>query len=401
MSNQINLKTHQMKNKFKLVSIYKTVILIFMLGLLNSCSKNDDAITSGSNSDPKPNVSIPWGEYIAIPDVDGIYKTASDLKTTNEGIYMYVHKWNGGLTLADFETWIYRLQNGGPTPSWIKHKKEKQASSQYSSTSISGWEPTSVTNENANQFGIFYTDEWSNGTISINSGLPNISEQMNPSEFFDADDMLIDHSPNKNKWAFFKSKKEIKIQSNIVSNPSLYNKICAMPSSSYTALESDPFDAIVWLASGTKLYKITINGQITSFDIASYFPTPSNSTYIAKIRFSYDALHKDIYFRCENKVFKIKDGTALSLFYTIGNSGKDFAIDNNYMYAGDGVKKHLALLTETNIISSVPTSIDPEINSKKGTFSAGQMEVSKDGLDNYIYVFTLSSSKILKVPKSL
>lgn len=391
-----------MKNKFKLVSIYKTVLLIFMLGLLNSCSKNDDAITSGSNSDPKPNVSIPWGEYIAIPDVDGIYKTASDLKTTNEGVYMYVSKWNGGLS----EKWIYRLQNGGPTPSWIKHKKEKQVLSQYSSSNIYGWEPTSMTSENANQFGIFYMDEWNNGSISINTGLPNISEQLNPPGFaYSVGKILIDHSTYKNKWAYFEDYNNtiaIKIQSNNISTPNIYNKICTLPIkvNSVSAIESDPFDAIVWLASGTKLYKITASGQITTFDISSFIQSSMNN-YIAKIRFSYDVLHKDIYFRCDNKVFQIKDGTTLSLFYTIGNFGKDFAIDSNYMYAGDGVKKHLALLTETNIISSVPMSIDPEINSKKSFFSAGQMEVSKDGLDGYIYILSITSGNILKVPKSL
>ena len=334
-----------------------------------------------------------WGEYITIPDLDGKTNYVSDLKTTNQGIYMKLEKWKGGFTLADYETWIYRLQNGGPTPSWIKHKKEKQVLSRYSSSTISGWEPTSLNNENENQFGIFYTDEWNNGTISINSDLPNIYEEGNPSEFFDADDMLIDYSPNKNKWAFFKALKEIKIQSNL----RVYNKICTMPSGSYSALESDPYDAKVWLASGTKLYKITASGEITTYDVSAYV-TSSTNPYIKKIRFSYDPLHKDIYFLCDNKVFKVQDGTTLSLFYII-NNGNDFAIDSNYMYAGDGVKKDLALLKETNIISAVLQDIDPEINAKKSTFSVGQMEVSKDPLDAYIYI--LSGDRILKVPKSL
>jgi hypothetical protein len=344
-----------------------------------------------------------WGEYITIPNLDGITNYVSDLKTTNEGIYMKLEKWKGGSTLADFEKWIYRLQNGGPTASWIKHKKEKQALSLYSSSSIYGWEPTSLTNENENQFGIFYTDEWNNGSISINSNFPSIYEEPNPSEFsYLIGKILIDHSTYRSKWASFEdynSTTAIKIQSKNISTPSLYNKICTLPinANSISALESDPYDAIVWLGSGTKLYKITVSGEITTFDVSSYV-TSSTNPYIKKIRFSYDPLHKDIYFLCDKKVFKINDGTTLSLFYTI-NNGNDFAIGSGYMYAGDGVKKHLALLKETNIISAVLQDIDPEINAKKGSFAEGQMEVSKDPLDPYIYI--LCNNKILKVPKSL
>jgi hypothetical protein len=371
-----------MKRIVKKLPIIHSLLLFFIVFTINSCSKEEVNLN--------PNTSDSWGEFISIPGIisgvagDG----ASELKTSNEGVYMRVTK------AATATPWIYRLQNGG-IPTWTFHEQPKL---------YFDWEPSNETTESADDFGIFFQTLDKNGFVNINNGLPALLEEDNPYNggFSFGGKMLVDNSSGGYKWAFFGS--TVKIQDN--TNIGKYNPICTLPPGGIILAEADPNDAIVWASANAKLYKITVNGTITVFDVSAY-NDPNFFISTGKIRFSYDVLHKDVYFRYQNKVFKITDGSTLSLFYTINNGSNmllgDFCVDNTYMYATDGTKKHLQLLTETNIIPQRPETTDQTILLdwilQTSAFTVGPIEVSKNPLDNYIYA--ISNTKLLKVPKSL
>ena len=373
------IKNYNMKNTLKRISKYHFLFLFISLGLFNGCS-SDGSTDSNSTSG--------FGEVIPIPGItEGVAgDSASELKTSNEGVYMSV-------TMASSpNNWIYRL-NGFAVPTWTKHEEPDL---------YFEWEPSNENSEGADDFAIYFQTINKNGFVNINTGLPALLEENNPS--FTVNQMLYDNSSGNYKWVF--SGSTVKIKQN--NNSGLYNTICTLPPGGILFAEADPTDAVVWAAGPTTLYKITVNGAVTPFDVSSYNDPSFLFSSIEKIRFPYDVLHKDVYFRFQNKVFKITDGNSLSLFYTINNEsnfgGGDFCVDNTFMYATDGTKKHLQLLNESNIIPPVPNTTDHQVLldyiSNVGSFKVGPIEVLKNSTDNYIYNI-YRSRKLLRVPKSL
>ena len=361
-----------------------TVLLLFIT--LFSCSSDNG---SSSNNGWENVGSSAFGKFIEIPGIDSETGTgaALDLKATNEGLYMNVNKYE------EDTSWIYRLQQGGPSPSWIFHEQTQL---------FFDWAPSSYQYEVKDTFAIFFHSLYTNGYVNINTGLPALLEENNPYILSGAPPMLVDNSPSAHKWYFEGS--TVKIQEN--NSAGLFQPICTLPTSGgINFAEADPKDAIIWAAAGSIIYKITVNGQITSFNVGSYNDSNFPLNFIEKIRFSYDVLHKDVYFRYQNKVFKITDGTSLSLFYTINNEsnflGGDFCVDNGYMYASDGTKKDLQFLTETNIIPDMPNSTNQQVLidyfTQVSAFKSGQMETSVSSTGSSLYI--LSSDKILVVPK--
>ena len=371
-----------MSKKFKHKTLTHLVMLVTVILLINSCTKKDDEDLSPAE---------PWGEFITIPGIsEGVAgDNASELKSSNEGLYMRIDK------ASTANPWIYRLQNGGPSPDWYFHEEPDL---------YFDWEPAIENTENPGDFSIFFTTITKNGYVNINTGLPALQEENNPAGWSPLNEMLVDNSFLAKKWAFFGS--DLRLQDN--TNLGLYTSICSIPNQGGILFaEADPYDAVIWAASSNVLYKITASGTITSFDVSS-FDDPSMLFHtIEKIRFPYDPLHKDVYFRYQNKVFKIEDGTSGTLFYTIDHGanflGGDFCVDRTYMYATDGTKKHQQLLTETNIIPPQPNTSDQALLLdyvyQTSAFGTGPIEVSKDPLDQYIYA--IYNVRLLKVPKSL
>lgn len=380
-----------MKNTLKIIPLKNFLLSVITIGIFSSCSSD-----SASNS----NSTTGFGEVINIPGitlVSGITELppAGDfvlnLKTTNEGIYMKVS------LASTTNDWIYRL-NGFANPTWTKHE---QPTGGYND-----WEPSNENSEGSDDFAIFFRTANKNGLVNINTGLPALLEENEPS--FTVNEMLIDNSSMANKWAF--SGNTVRIKQN--NSSGLYNTICTLPSAPILFAEADPTDAIVWAAGPSSvLYKITVNGTVTTFDVSSYNdPSFIFNNEIRKIRFPYDVSHKDVYFNYQNKVFKITDGNTLSLFYTFSLSdpnnvgGGDFCVDNTFMYGTDGTKKHLQLLNETNIIPPMPDSTNQQVVldyiSNVSMFNNGKIEVLKNSTDNYIYTI-YSTYKLLRVPKSL
>lgn len=370
-----------MKNIFRQVSITHYLLLILIVVTINGCSKKDDV-------NDQQNTSGSWGEVIPIPGItEGVAGDAvRDLKTSNEGIYMEV-------TMASSPNdWIYRL-NGFLVPTWTKHEQPDL---------YFDWEPSNENSEDADDFAIYFQTINKNGFVNINTGLPALLQENNPGSA--SSEMLYDNSPGNYKWYF--SGSDVKIKQN--NSSGLYNTICTLPPGGILFAEADPTDAVVWAATSTTLYKITVNGAVTPFDVSSYNDPSFIFSRIEKIRFPYDVLHKDVYFRFQNKVFKITDGNTLSLFYTINNEsnflGGDFCVDNSFMYTTDGTKKHLQLLNETNIIPPTPNTTNQQVLmdyiSNVSSFKTGPIEVLKNSTDNYIYNI-YRSRKLLRVPKSL
>lgn len=353
--------------------------------LLSSCSKEEPEPPSGNGP---VNSSGAWGTLVQIPELSQFSSGyALFLKPTNEGMYFEV-------TRDDDSDWIYRLQNGGGSPSWLFHEQ---------SDLFFEWAPSSVQNEQPNTLALFYSTISTNGFASINTSTPNL-DSPHPAGFSASNVMLIDHSPMANQWAFFGNQVRVK-QNNNTNN---YDPICNVPNTGGVSFaEADPEDAVIWAAAGTEVYKITVNGDVTTFDVSAYTDPNQISQSIGKIRFCYDPIHPDVYFNYQNKVFRIQDGTNLSLFYTIDNGanffGGDFALDRSFLYTSDGVKKNLNLGTESSFVPPQPVTTDQAVLLNYITvlsaLGAGNIEVSADPLDAYIY--TINNDKIVKIPKSL
>jgi hypothetical protein len=368
-----------MKNTLKRISQYHFLFLVMTIGLVIGCSSDG---SSDSNS------TSGFGETIPIPGItEGVAgDAASELKTSNEGVYLEVRM------ASSVNNWIYRL-NGFAVPNWTKHEQPDL---------YFDWEPSNENSEGAGDFAIYFQTLNKNGFVNINTGLPALLEENNPGS--GSSEMLYDNSPGNYKWYFSGSNVMVK-QNN---NSGQYNPICTLPSGGILFAEADPTDAVVWATGPKTIYKITVNGAVTPFDVSSYDDPAMVFHSIEKIRFPYDVLHKDVYFRFQNKVFKITDGNSLSLFYTINNEsnflGGDFCVDNTFMYATDGTKKHLQLLYETNIIPPTPNTTDQQVLldyiSNVGSFKTGPIEVLKNSTDNYIYNI-YRSRNLLRVPKSL
>lgn len=379
-----------MEKNLKNVSLTKILLCTAVLALFTGCFKKDRE-TPEPEPAPETN-SGSFGQLIPIPNlVEGSGDYALDLKTSNEAVYMTIDK--------SSTNWVYRRQNGGTsTGSWMYHQQPDL---------YFDWEPCNEKSENPDDFAIYFQTINMNGYVNINTGLPALMQESNPnfggSSF--TGEMLYDNSPGAYKWAFSGSNVYVK-QNN---SSGLWDLKCTLPTSGgINFAEADPNDAVVWAAAGPILYKITVNGAITSFNVSGYNDPNFFTSSIAKIRFSLDALHEDVYFRYQNKVFKVSNGTSLSLFYTINNGsnflGGDFAVDASHMYATDGTKKDLNLLTQTNIIPAAP-QIDPDNQqvymdylSQVNAFNLGPIEVSKNPTDNYIYA--IYNTKLLIVPKS-
>jgi hypothetical protein len=356
--------------------------LLACLLCLPGCLSGDDG-----NTDNPPGS---WGEFIDIPGISAnvVGDGASELKVTNEGVYMEVNK------VSTENPWIYRYYGAG---NWTFHEQPQL---------YFDWEPSSYTSETMDGFAIFFSSIDKNGYVNINTGLPALLEENHPSGFNSLNKMLVDNSSGAYKWAFFGP--DVRIQDN--TNLGTFNTICTVPNPGGISIaEADPYDAVVWAAAGNELYRITVNGEITVFDVSSYYDPNQFSNSIVKIRFPYDEAHKDVYFRFQNMVFKIENGTTLSLFYTIDNGanflGGDFTVDGAYMYASDGTKKHLQLLTETSFVPPQPVTNDQTLLldyiNKVNAVQLGPLEVSTNPLDNHIYIIYGGYRKLLKIPKSI
>jgi hypothetical protein len=348
-----------------------------------SCGSDDDGggNNGGNNGGGWQNDGGAWGTMVGIPnDLTSVPLT---MRTTNEGIYMTTMDSD-----ADLQS-VYRLQIGGPSPVW----------NHYDFTDgVWYYFPANDNSENPDEFAIYYHNLDMNGFISMNSDVPANLEEEVPlhMNYIEPTNMAVDNSPQAYTWAFYGGLVKV--------NPGTgtFEEIVDLPTNGINFVEPDPDDAVMWVAAGTELFRLTVNGDYTTFDVDSFSNPDMFINSIEKIRFS----GNDVYFRAQNNVFKITGGTSLSLFYEIDNGanflGGDFAVDNNYMYATDGIRKQLSSGSESSFMPDMPSTGDQDVLMEYITntthFQTSQIEVSKEATGSYIY--SLAHNKVLIVPKS-
>lgn len=357
------------------------LVLSFMT--LLSCGGSDDGGDGGGGSTetaPWLNDGGAWGSVIDYPNGrNGIHLT---MKTTNEGLYVE--------SLDGDTNYIDRLQFGGPSPEW---------SEWAFGDGINGYYPVKENSEQPSEFAIYFYNIHQHGFISMNSDVPAELLEDIPYEIGQwnpADIMAVDNSEQAYTWAFWGSEVRVK------GADQSYETIATLPTDGVNFVEPDPDSAVMWVTSGSRLFRLTVNGDYDEYDVSAYHNPDIFLSSIEKVRFSGD----DVYFRCQNNVFRIKGGT-LSLFYEIDNGanfmGGDFAVDNHYMYATDGVRKQLSNGSESHIVPDMPNTTDQEVLMEYFTntsaFASGQIETSKNATSGYLYI--LANDKILIVPKSL
>jgi|GEM_PF-5714917 len=360
----------------------RTYALLGTAMLLVSCGGDD----GGGNPDNNPgdgwqNDGGAWGTMVDIPI--GGTGGALDMKTTNEGIYLNVNNFDNDLQS------VYRLQIGGPSPEWNHYDFPDGMWNYY---------PEQETSESPDEFAIFYHNIHKYGFISMNSDVPAQLENDVPLHlnYINPDDMAVDNSSQAYTWAFYGGLVKVNTGNGV------FQQIVDLPTDGINFIEPDPSQAVMWVAAGSKVFRLTVNGDYTEFDVSLFLNPDIFLTSVEKIRFS----GNDVYFRCQNKVFRIMNGTSMSLFYEIDNGanflGGDFAVDNNYLYATDGIRKQLSLGTESSFIPDMPQTSDQQVLLEYITntshFQSSQIEVSKEATGGYIY--SLANDKLLIVPKS-
>lgn len=358
-------------------------LMLLALGLAACGGDDGGGGNNGGNNGGWQNDGDGWGTSIAVPDGRmGIHGT---MRTTNEGIYFESLDTDADASL------VYRLQMGGPSPDWNHWT--------FSDDALFGFLPVKWDTEQTDEFAIHYHGLYKYGFISMNSDVPAELLSDVPFEvgqWNSAEIVVVDNSPQAYTWAFWGS--EVRVNS----GNGQFENIVDLPTNGIGPVEPDPDDAVMWVASGTKLFRLTVNGSYTEFDVSPWSNSSTFITSIEKIRFSGD----DVYFRAQNNVFKLAGGSNLSLFYEIDNGanfmGGDFCVDGTYMYATDGTRKKLAGGAENNIIPDMPNTTDQEVLMNYITntsgFASGQIEVSTNPTSNYIYC--LANDKIIVVPKN-
>lgn len=350
----------------------KSFLVVLMCVLVFSCSSNDDGGSASGPSGSITAVNIP-----GIGSQNGGF--GIDLKTTNAGLYFRVYKPNQD------HVWIYRLPSGSPSSNWMM----------YDFPDIQTWHPYNTTNEGPDTFGIFYSSVTKNGFFSVNTNSPDPTMHNNPLSMFSASNasgFLIDNSERGYKWLFDGNTVLVK-QNN---NSNQYDIIATLPESiSIQNVVASPDDAVVWIGGNEKCFRVTINGNVTAYDVSSFIDGGNFVNFVDKIRFSED----EVFFKCYDKVFRV-NGSSVELFYEmksiLGFMGGDFAVDNKYMYATDGYKKDIDLGMETRFVPE-PDFTDFENAMNYSAFSTGQIETSNNPTDRYVYVLT--PDKLLFVAK--
>lgn len=360
------------------------IAVSLVLLTLSACGGDDGGSNNGGNGGGGwQEDGGAWGTMVEIPDGNtGVHLT---MRTSNEGVYMTTLDAN-----ADIQS-VYRLQMGGPSPDWNHWD--------FSDDSVVSFFPAKANTENPDEFAIHYSGVYKFGFISMNSDVPAelLSDipyevgQWNAAQY-----VVVDNSSQAYTWAFWGS--EVRVNS----GNGQFETIADLPTNGINFVQPDPDDAVMWVASGTSLFRLTVNGDYTEFDVSDYTNPDMFIDSIEKVRFS----GNDVYFRAQNNVFKLANGNTLSLFYQIDNGanfmGGDFAVDNTYMYATDGIRKKLSGGNETNIIPEMPTTSDQQVLMDYFTnttaYQTGQLEVSTNATSGYIYC--LANDKVLIVPKN-
>lgn len=353
--------------------------LVFALA---SCGGSDDSDTVGPGGNNNNN-NGEFGESIQIPNIDAMAGTggAIDMRMTNEGVYVHVSRYD------DDTDWIYRLQQGGPSPDWMYWEQDDL---------FFNYHPSNPYHENTDEFALFFMTVNTYGLVGMNTDAPAFQEDDLPT-WETPNYMVMDNSPQAYTWAAYGN--EIRLKG---ANQQ-FETICTLPSS-VEFMEPSPEDAVVWIASGAVLYKVTASGNVTEFDVNSFHNPDYFLTGIKKVRFSED----DVFFSAEDKIFKISGGNNMSLHYTFteffSGLGPDFAVDGSYIYTAQG---DVVSTSDGDVVANIipdapaPTDFDKfmEYTTNVNNFKTGQMEVSNDPLNNSIYVLT--NDKILIVPKKL
>ncbi len=371
-------KTNTMK-KFLRIGL-----CLFAALLAVSCGSDDDGGSNNNNNNGGgwQDDGGAWGTMVGIPDGQtGIHLT---MRTSNEGVYMVTT--DSG---ADLEA-IYRLQTGGPSPVWNHYNF---------ADGVYYYFPAKDNTENADEFAVYYHNFNKHGFVSMNSDVPANLESDVPLHlnYIKPTHMAVDNSAQAYTWAFYGELVKV--------NPGTgsFEQVAELPVNGINFVEPDPDNAVMWVASGTKLFRLTVNGDYTMFDVASFSNPDLFLDSIEKVRFS----GNDVYFRAQNNVFKIANGTTMSLFYQIDNGanflGGDFAVDNNYLYATDGIRKQLSSGNESSFMPDMPSTTNQQVImdyiTNTSHFQSSQIEVAKTATGSYIY--SLAHDKVLIVPKSI
>ena len=351
---------------------FKNILIFTLLFAAFSCfEKEEDELIEEEQQN-----NINFGKWVDLPSD----YTFTEIRTTDSGLYF-----SGFNSNAD-KVIISRCDAGNTTPNWIN----------FVSSDVQSWRPERYENEAQNTFTVFYTTVSKHGFYTINTSTPSLQTN-SPQSLNNAStvtQIITDHSTYANKWII--DGRKIRVNSPSGS----WNLIKELPETP-TVWEADPKDAVLWLGSATKFYRLTVNGSLTSYDLSSVNNTNYFNQYIRKIRFS----DGDVFFNFQNKIIKVANNTA-KVFYTSSSHSAlfsiEFAVDPSYVYISDGIKKNIDLGTESKILPDASTSTSYDLLEKVITFqSSGSIETSNNAADQNLYVLKSDGKRLLIINKTL
>jgi len=371
------------------IKLFSALTVWVACAMLVSCGKEEPEPTppssGGSNNGGNNSTSGEWGTLIDIPEVNGDEDFVANLQTTNKGLYMEV-------LLNNIESsWKYRMNSGSQT--WMKCED------------VEGyyfWEPHNYYNDVDDRFSYFYVGDSTSGLIGMNTGAPFQLATPHPFGFIGNRQMLIDNSTTADTWRLMDSEVQVKQPNEL----NLFNTVYTLPLSvSFTRGIADPSENCIWVTSNSSsiLYKIYASGTVTSWDVAALTGIQG---YVGDIKFSTLPGHVDVYFQYGNSYMRIDERTTLEVFHTNPTmfNASSFAVDNNFLYAGDGKKINLSTGEVGTFIPPSPgfdniALYNDYFNKTFALSVSSDIEVLKNDGDPYIY--SIYENKIFRMPKSI
>lgn len=390
-----------------------TILFVLCFFAASSCKKKgSDGPTTDSTSS-----RTYFGDSIEIPGL--VYPgghTPLYLKTTNSGVYIQVDLGDTELITNIFRYQINKNLIVSSLPdSWMKHRSEEL---------YHDWEPFHVYDENEHQLCVRYMELYTHGLYNKDAFGESKTVCTTPTVngMYNTPCMKYDYSSPRRLWIF-------DWDSTLLLSPpydfssAAYNYVDATRKFFSNGVIGDRYyinfgDAFpdpyvtkrIWVMfTGDSLLRLDDDGTMKFFDFSSYHNPNILTPLSPKVAFPLDKFNTDVYFRYENKVFKIGPAGDVVLFYTInlaeigGIYSGDFTVDDKYMYASDGYKKALGDMVHSamSYFPPKPTSGNAyqlQLNIRQRTsFMLGPIEVSKNVEDPHIYA--IDHNTLLIVPK--
>ncbi len=365
------------------------VMLLIGLAVFSSCS-------SVTDSDP---ISSNFGEFVMVPNFDATNAISTNLVATNTGLYLTVDNINQA---GDERICRYDLnQNSILSGTWQQVNNPSPGNDPFQYYTPINYFSEATSNHDlfitpvyyAFQTPVYQTINMATGNVLAEEDAP--THDFNPSNMNSFGTIIKDDTGQD--WAVFRGGLVSNSNQHIIkyrTSGGTFNQVGSITAqgSLYFTASLISTDLLALSYQEKKLFIIKPSGQIVTINLSNYYDgSLAGLDYKTKFRFS----TYGTFFIFQNKVIKVDGNQTATVFHTIDITssplGGDFCVDNEYLFATDGIRKELGgFNVEVNIIPNIPSTNNQEIIleyiDKTNFFKIGSLETSTNPADKYIYV---------------